>query len=253
MQARGLLISLLSNGSRTLRTSIEHCMITKFPRPGQSSSWLRRSFAKSAMSQTPRINRIVPLRADEAKWTELNKIEWTDQTGKNRIWEAAARKTRSKGGVDAVAIAPIIRHPSKPPSTLIILQYRPPVEGTCVEFPAGLIDEGESPEQAAIRELKEETGYEGKVSHVSPSVCNQPGMTNATHQMVTMEVNLKEGDEEPEQHLDEGEFIERRIVPLTELYGTLQALSQEKGKIVDARLYHWALGLHWSSRIFERQ
>ncbi|KAI7246511.1 hypothetical protein KC343_g10260 [Hortaea werneckii] len=225
------------------------------------------------MSQTPRINRIVPLRADEAKWTELNKIEWTDQTGKDRIWEAAARKTRSKGGVDAVAIAPIIRHPSKPPSTLIILQYRPPVEGTCVEFPAGLIDEGESPEQAAIRELKEETGYEGKVSHVSPSVCNQPGMTNATHQvidcsptvvsdpglttanmqMVTMEVNLKEGDKEPEQHLDEGEFIERRIVPLTELYSTLQALSQEKGKIVDARLYHWALGLHWSGRIFERQ
>ncbi|KAI7692382.1 hypothetical protein KC353_g18652 [Hortaea werneckii] len=72
-------------------------------------------------------------------------------------------------------------------------------------------------------------------------------------QMVTMEVNLKEGDKEPEQHLDEGEFIERRIVPLTELYGTLQALSQEKGKIVDARLYHWALGLHWSSRIFEKQ
>lgn len=132
----------------------------------------------------PRINRIVPLRADEAKWTELNKIEWTDQTGKDRIWEAAARKTRSKGGVDAVAIAPIIRHPSKPPSTLIILQYRPPVEGTCVEFPAGLIDEGETPEQAAIRELKEETGYEGKVSHVSPAVCNQPGMTNATHQVI---------------------------------------------------------------------
>ncbi|KAI7117318.1 hypothetical protein KC352_g33830 [Hortaea werneckii] len=72
-------------------------------------------------------------------------------------------------------------------------------------------------------------------------------------QMVTMEVNLKEGDKEPEQHLDEGEFIERRIVPLTELYSTLQALSQEKGKIVDARLYHWALGLHWSGRIFERQ
>ena len=27
------------------------------------------------------------------------------------------------------------------------------------------------------------------------------------------------------------------------------ALSKEEGKIVDARLYHWALGLHWSGKI----
>ena len=42
--------------------------------------------------------------------------------------------------------------------------------------------------------------------------------------MVTIEVNLKEGDAEPEQHLDEGENIERRIVPLSELYDTLQGI-----------------------------
>lgn len=65
-----------------------------------------------------------------------------------------------------MAIAPILRHPKKAPSTVILLQYRPPVEAFCVEFPAGLIDEGESPEQAAVRELKEETGYEGKVGDV---------------------------------------------------------------------------------------
>lgn len=40
--------------------------------------------------------------------------------------------------------------------------------------------------------------------------------------MVTVEVELKEEDEEPEQHLDEGEFIERRVVPLNELYSTLK-------------------------------
>ena len=106
------------------------------------------------------------------------------QTGKERVWEAAARKTRGSSGVDAVAIAPILRHPSRPASTMIILQYRPPVEAYCVEFPAGLIDEGESPEQAAVRELKEETGYEGKVRERSPTLSNQPGMTNATHQVL---------------------------------------------------------------------
>jgi 8-oxo-dGTP pyrophosphatase MutT (NUDIX family) len=58
---------------------------------------------------------------------------------------------------------------------MIILQYRPPVEAYCVEFPAGLIDEGETPEQAAVRELKEETGYEGKVCEMTPALSNQPG------------------------------------------------------------------------------
>lgn len=102
----------------------------------------------------------------------------------DRVWEAAARKTRSKGGVDAVAIIPILRHPSRPVSTMIILQYRPPVEAVCVEFPAGLIDEGETPEQAAVRELKEETGYEGKVCSLSPTLPCQPGLTNAYMQVL---------------------------------------------------------------------
>ncbi|MCJ1433988.1 hypothetical protein MMC27_003353 [Xylographa pallens] len=209
----------------------------------------------SSSAQSPKIRRISPLSPSEAKWTQLNKIEWTDQTGRERIWEAASRKTRGKTGIDAVAIAPILRHPSRPASTLLILQYRPPVQATCVEFPAGLIDEGESPEEAAVRELKEETGYEGKVLDCSPTIVADPGLTDANMQMVTIEVNLKEGDKEPEQHLDEGEHIQRVIVPLTELYDKLQgrlggtAFSKEEGKIVDARLYHWSLGLHWSKQL----
>jgi len=40
--------------------------------------------------------------------------------------------------------------------------------------------------------------------------------------MVTVEVELKEGDAEPEQHLDDGEHIERVVVPISELYEKLQ-------------------------------
>jgi len=128
------------------------------------------------------------------------------------------------------------------------LQYRPPVAGICVEFPAGLIDASEDPKTAAERELKEETGYAGRVVDLSPTIVSDPGMSTANMQLATVEVELKEGDVEPEQQLDDGEFIERVVVPLGELYERLLQYSKE-GKIVDARLWHWAAGLHFAKSI----
>ena len=40
----------------------------------------------------------------------------------------------------------------------LVRQYRPAVEQYTWELPSGLIDPGETPEQACVRELKEETG-----------------------------------------------------------------------------------------------
>lgn len=42
---------------------------------------------------------------------------------------------------------------------LMVKQYRYPVQQEILELPAGKIDEGETPEQCAARELREETGY----------------------------------------------------------------------------------------------
>jgi ADP-ribose pyrophosphatase len=200
----------------------------------------------------PHITKLTDLSSAEARWVELKKIDYIDQTGCERTWEVASRKTRGKAGVDAVAIGTIILHPSRPPSTILVLQYRPPVDATTVEWPAGLIDADESPEEAAVRELREETGYSGRVLSVSATIASDPGMTTANMQLAMVEVRLNEGDEEPEQYLDDGEHIQRVVVPLDELYEKLVAYSKEEKTVVSAKLFHWAAGLHFAKQMLPK-
>ncbi|EDR11028.1 uncharacterized protein LACBIDRAFT_316136 [Laccaria bicolor S238N-H82] len=154
-----------------------------------------------------------------------------------RLWECAERKTRRSTGIDAVAILALLRSKANafPLSIVIIEQYRPPIDKFIIELPAGrprssslsihhahklqgLIDEGETPEEAAFRELEEETGYKAhKVLEVSPVIVSDPGMTNANMKLVTLEVLLENSLELPEQKLEKGEFIINRVVELARL------------------------------------
>jgi 8-oxo-dGTP pyrophosphatase MutT (NUDIX family) len=58
------------------------------------------------------------------------------------------------------------------PEVLLQKQFRPPLDKVVIEVPAGLVDAGETAEEAAVRELKEETGYVGTVSETSPVMFN---------------------------------------------------------------------------------
>jgi ADP-ribose pyrophosphatase len=46
---------------------------------------------------------------------------------------------------------------------LLEKQFRAPAGRIVVELPAGLVDESETVEEAALRELREETGYVGEI------------------------------------------------------------------------------------------
>lgn len=37
---------------------------------------------------------------DQAKWVQVQALDWTDEDGKDRVWEVASRKTTGKGGID---------------------------------------------------------------------------------------------------------------------------------------------------------
>lgn len=71
------------------------------------------------------------------------------------------RCTRASSGVDGVDILAVLEHKQHPhlgeKKVVLVLQYRPPMEMLNLEFPAGLIDEGESAFEASTRELLEET------------------------------------------------------------------------------------------------
>ncbi|KAG8898899.1 hypothetical protein FRB99_007080 [Tulasnella sp. 403] len=196
------------------------------------------------MSDMPQITSTEPLPTEKAKWVTLKKIYWKDQDGKDRVWEVAERTTRSKGGIDAVAILALLQSEKDDfkPSTVVIEQYRPPIGKYVVELPAGLIDEGETPEQTAIRELEEETGYKAhSVVESSPTVVSDPGMTNANMRLVVLKVLLSDHPSSPKAKLDEGEHIVKRVVELDSLHEELRKYD-ERGYAVDARLSHFAAG-----------
>lgn len=75
---------------------------------------------------------------------------------------------------DAVAILALNDHGEM----LLVRQFRPAVGVKTLEAPAGLMDAGETPEQAARRELQEEAGLDGEMElltrfYASPGFCDE--------------------------------------------------------------------------------
>jgi ADP-ribose pyrophosphatase len=149
----------------------------------------------------------------DQKWLNLFAATYRHH-GKNGRWVYASRKQATQphqGTADAVVIVPILKVPPEEPRLVILREFRVPVASYLYGFPAGLLEGGESIEEAVSRELLEETGLEVTAyKTISPPLFSSAGLTDESVVVVFVDARPVPG---AKPKLDSSEEIE--VVLLT--------------------------------------
>jgi ADP-ribose pyrophosphatase len=119
----------------------------------------------------------------------------------------------SSNWVNVVAVTPDER-------LVMIEQYRHGSDTIELEVPGGIIDPHDpSPVEAGVRELREETGYEGEGARLIGRVFSNPAiMNNTTFTVLVENCHLRHGTE-----FDHHEDIVTRLVPVADIPDLIRA------------------------------
>lgn len=168
----------------------------------------------------------------QSRATVTKATSYLDRNGERKSWSYIERV----GGREAAVVAARTRATG---SLVMIRQYRVPFGRPLIELPAGLVDPGETPGQAALRELEEETGYSGTIARVGPAVSSSSGLTTETFYLVDAVV-----DETPSGRLRRGgsEEIEVFTVAPGDAGRRLEEW-QRLGELLDCKAYLVLLGM----------
>jgi 8-oxo-dGTP pyrophosphatase MutT (NUDIX family) len=100
---------------------------------------------------------------------------------------------------------------------VLVRQYRHGCQRPTLEIPAGLVDPGEDPATAALRECLEETGYLAREALPLGVVSPNPALfANRLHSFFAVDVELERGVQNTAT-----EFTEAVLVPVERLEGML--------------------------------
>lgn len=160
-------------------------------------------------------------------WINKYHLHYTLPDGRPYTYEGVSRKGPARyeaalgalgsTGVpdpDAVCIVPLLPDGS----VLLEREFRYPLNSWCVSLPAGLIDAGESLEEAVARELSEETGYRLR-DDIAPAVrpLPQPGFSSTGLTEENVQVVFAQVEPAGEAQPDSAELIEPFTVARTDL------------------------------------
>jgi 8-oxo-dGTP pyrophosphatase MutT (NUDIX family) len=160
----------------------------------------------------------------EGKFLRFMLTTYTDAYGVERQWESFER-VNCRG---IVVIVPL----TDDQKVILTKQFRPPTNAYVIEFPAGLNDKGDTLEEAAKRELLEETGYiAGELLFLTEG----PMSSGASGEILTAYL-ARNLEYKGIGQRDDGEDIELIEVPLEELDQRLSEL-QAEGNCVDLKIY----------------
>lgn len=151
----------------------------------------------------------------------FNIEEWTVQP-------SGARFARVNGR-SAVATLPILENGN----ILLEKQYRHALDKYLYEIPAGLINEKEDPEKAAVRELEEETGY---LAHRIRHMFDFYGSPGSYTQEIY--VYLAQDLKKTSIHQDVDEIIETMEVSLEKAFGMIKVNKISDGKTIASILFY---------------
>lgn len=120
---------------------------------------------------------------------------------------------------------------------VMIEQYRHGSNTVELEIPGGMIDpEDSSPLEAGLRELREETGYEGTQAEVIGQIYANPAiMSNICYTVLVRDCELKHAVQ-----WDQGEDLATQLVDVAEIPGLMRA-GRIGHSLVAVALYHFEL------------
>ena len=113
---------------------------------------------------------------------------------------------------------------------VLIRQYRHGVRQVVLEIPGGVLDDGETPEASAARELREETGYAAESIRLVGKMFPNPALNNAYVHVLLAEGCRMAGEPQP----DPFERIDVILRPLADIPSMIAAGEISHGLVIAA-------------------